>query len=210
MRFKEFLTERAIDMSVKELIERDCKSFLEQANGHLLWRGSKTLHKSEDTLITTEGYTVYKTRPRPYRKPRNTSVKSSAIIDNYFHDKFGWKPRSEAVFCFGEPKGTTFYGTTYCIFPIGDFKYVWSPVYDDLFGSLPSTFTLINDSLPPTVQYEREEELLQRMDAGKYQDTDLDKALQYKHGYHEIMLKCKEYYAIDYRVAVQVFNLSDD
>lgn len=210
MRFKEFLAERTIDISLKQLLERDCKPFLDQAGDNLLWRGSKTLQDKHQEFTTVDGFGVYKVPRREQRKPRNTTPISSDAMDDFFEKKFGWRPRSEAVFCQGDPKGTSFYGTTFCIFPIGEFEFVWSPEYEDLFGALSVSYTRIRDDMTPEEQAVRKAQLVHSLEEGEYRDDDLRNAMAASGGQTEIMIGCKEYYAITYKDAVAAFNLSDE
>lgn len=121
-------------------------------------------------------------------------------LDGLFYKKFGWKVRSEGVFCTGRKSETLMYGITYIIFPKGQFKFVWSPDVLDLYtwtkghissrkgGSKVPDFESVVDT---------------------YRDDNLSYAI--KEG-NEVALKCKEYYLIDY-YGLKVYGfeyLSDD
>ncbi|WP_407305210.1 hypothetical protein [Acinetobacter sp.] len=152
------------------LIQRDCKPFLSQANGGLLYRGMRS-------AVGEKAVVFSKKTPRTDRKPRNTDIRLHKIMDDWFNEKFGVKARSEAVFCTGDFIDALSYGAAYAIFPIGDFKFIWSEYINDLFIAArrnPST-------------------LLDTLKDANYKTTNLPEAIESD---HEIMISCKEYYAL--------------
>lgn len=147
-------------------IQRDCKPFLKQCGMEAL---------------AFRGFTnnylapFFKRATRQNRKPMNTSKVAQAEQDKWFDEHFGFKARSASVFTTGNYDDANSYGQVFAIFPIGDFQFVWSPKVGDLFmaqGSDNQT-DFLND--------------------GNYQDTNLPAALASD---NEIMIDCKEYYAV--------------
>lgn len=176
MRLKKYLTEGK-DMTVKDaweimdIIKRDCQSFLRsRRKKQFLWRGSS------QTIEYFEKLT-----PRTDRTPRDMPLDWHKGIDEALEAKFGWKPRSQGVFCYGSHVRTEYYGEPFLMFPIGRFRYVWSPEVTDLYIK---TFSFIHAK-----------KLSFEDIAEKYIDTDLKHAIE--KGNNEIIINCKEYYLVD-------------
>lgn len=151
------------------LIKRDCKPFIEENAGVLL-RGMRK-----------KSWSPFKQDVRQDRNPRNTRQAVQDVLDKWFDEKFGFKARSQAVFTTGSFPDARSYGTVYAIFPIGNFKYVWSTEIPDLF------FVTHN------ISTDNPEEVIEKLEEADYKSTDLEIAI--KTG-HEVMLSCKQYYAI--------------
>lgn len=149
------------------LIRRECKPFLEHDTSRLMYRGmqSKPSH-------------IYKQAVRSDRRPRNVDHKIHDALDAWFEEKFGFKARSETAFVTGSFADAKSYGKPYAVFPIGDFKFVWSPEIGDLF--------FISHSVKP-------EGVASAMDEIQYKTSDLEEAID--SGF-EVMVKCDEYYAV--------------
>jgi hypothetical protein len=59
---------------------------------------------------------------RQDRIPLDTPEETHDIIDNEFYDEFGFRPRSNSLFCYVDYRKTMSYGKTYAIFPTGRYK----------------------------------------------------------------------------------------
>ena len=139
MRFKEYtegkynsdLTHNLADgdAEILDLIRNDCAPFLKY--GRIFYRGAD-FHAPEDLI---------KKSVRSDRKPRDIPIELHDVLDNAFKRKFGWAVRSSGVFATQDWEHATEFGIdTYMFFPIGNFKYVWSGAFHDLFGSLETSF----------------------------------------------------------------------
>jgi hypothetical protein len=120
MRFINYINE-SIEYST---IERDCKYYLDILRENL---------PKEKRLIRTESELgdpiIIKKTTRKDRKPRDTPLLIHNIVDDILSKKFGWKPRSEGVFCV--ISGESYHGWHHML-PVGKFSYVWSPKIEDL------------------------------------------------------------------------------
>jgi len=130
MSFGDYITEiRASELELERvlyLIKRDCKPFLKRIKGakEFLWRGIEM--KSDD---------ITKIIPRKNRYPKDTPQDIHDAFDSMFKQRFGWKARSEGVFCYATKGATTGYGAaSYMIFPIGDWGFLWSSKINDLYS----------------------------------------------------------------------------
>ena len=172
MRFKQYLNEKELsNEEILALIEKDCKPFLTD------WRKLKTdkflmSGRKDDTFFT-------KKKVRKNRKPKSTPLSIHKLMNHWFHEKFGVKSRSNAVFCSFNEKLSNYYGKLFSIFPIGKYNAVSSKSISDLFV----LFT--------NMQEVNHQEIIKAMEKGNYTD---------KLTYHEneIMITCKKYYMVDY------------
>lgn len=156
-----------------EAITRDCKQFLKQMEGRLALRGTRS---SANNGLANQY--LFKRSVRDDRKGMNTRPELQAEYDRWFNQHFGVKPRSAGIFTTGSAKEAKSYGTVYAVFPIGEFKYIWSPKVDDLF------FDNKKDTVADAFAF---------LDQAEYQDTDLAAGLD---SGNELIIVCKEYYSV--------------
>ena len=180
MRLKHHLTEEEISDQIDlSAIIKDCKPFIRQLKGahNLLLRGTNKRNPG-----------MLKVKPRQDRHPMSTPYTIQNLLDEYFKAKFGWAPRSSGVFVSGSLLTALFYGPVNSVWPIGNFKFVWSPVVSDLFAELSNkkwSHWLTNpDELKAIVD--------------TYTNKNLSKAINNTVGVQgtEIMIGCKEYYMV--------------
>lgn len=166
MRLIQYLTEKDFDTSeIMNLIKKDCKPWQKQSNGYLAYRGMN----GQPNFL--------KKKVRTDRKPKDTPQDVSDAFDVVAKKKFGWKPRSEGMFCTGMPEVAKYYGLVYSVWPIGAFKFIWSPDIEDFNN-----------------EYEDADQELDMKDVLRYYtNKNLEEAI--RNG-NEIMVKCKEYYAV--------------
>jgi len=137
MSFGDYITEiRASELeleSILYLIKRDCKPFLKRVKGakEFLWRG---MDRRLD-IIT-------KIVPRKNRAPKDTPQEVHDILDDLFRSRFGWKARSEGVFCYARKGSAEGYGTAHMVFPIGDWTFLWNGEVNDLYVSTKALWEL--------------------------------------------------------------------
>lgn len=138
MRLKKHLTEIKIplphNIDVDEIIK-----MLEKDSGKYI----KELKKTKTFLMrgsfdfspwSGKGYTKKQARLKD-RVPRNSNKHFHDYLNQLFMNKFKWPVRN-GVFAASQSVGI--YGSPALFFPIGDYKYAWSPEYKDLFNIIPS------------------------------------------------------------------------
>jgi len=195
--FKQFISEEEVKELV-DILKRDCKPFLNEANGLFLRRGVRVLKESELEEAMLNGHTIelYTKQTRRDRKALSTSSHWHELADEWFAGKFGLPARTQAVFCLGESGNydtLKSYGIPCMIFPIGEFSFVWSPKVADLFSDI--------DDLPHNIAQaqfnggkdESRALFFRWMDKKGYEDGNLSQALS---GSNEIMMVCNSYYAV--------------
>lgn len=122
MKFQSYLKEEIVlhEGNIIEYLDKNCKKFLNEIKGNYIFRG---IGNYQDYAIKT---------PRKDRLPRDLNQKLHDFYDEAFKRAFGWKVRSEGVFTTGSR--THMYGGIHLFFPIGNYKYLWSPKIYDLYG----------------------------------------------------------------------------
>lgn len=117
------------------------------------------------------------------RRPRNMPTDLHDVADAWFSATFGIRYRGAAVFCTGRREQAASFGNAYLMFPVGGFRFCWSPFVDDLHA-----WAVREDHLskppPEFVQ------LLGRLD---YREDDLAAAVA---SGNEVMLACTRYHAV--------------
>lgn len=178
MRFQSYLNESP-DISIKDayeimdMIKKDCQPFLRSRDkGQFLWRGSEKQVDSYKKLT-----------PRTDRKPKDMFQERHEKLDKAFDKIFGWKARSQGVFCYGSPTYAESYGEPFLVFPIGKFKFLWSPTIKDLYVQIGELLNYKNFSY---------EEIVKKF----YQEKNLKEAIDKKS--NEIIIGCKSYYLVNH------------
>ena len=165
------------------LIKKDCQPFLKQCGGLPLYRGmlKKGLH--------------LKNRVRQDREPTDTSPFLHYTADDWFKEKFGINARGAAMFTTGNYKIASYYGgnleKVFAVFPIGEFKFIWSPKVRDLYMSSETLLFKKGERVKnDDILKSRIEDWL---DSKEYTDSNLPEAIASK---KEVMIACQEYYAV--------------
>jgi hypothetical protein len=191
--FKQYLNEFVSEVDLEhiaKLVARDCKPFLSEIDNEPgafpLFRGMEPDNK-------------LKINVRKNRLPRNTPLGLHTVIDEWFIDNFDYPYRSNAVFCSGELSQADVYGDPHMIFPIGNFSFVWSSRYQDLYSKVirHETLSKYNSKFDPQNK-DLKDDIDLIMSYGEYTDSDLITAIS---SMTEIMIACDSYYAIPYRDA---------
>lgn len=211
MRLQSYLTERdnPFLIGAKEVdkiipkIKSSCKPWLSKikSNPYAIFRGMGSKFEQADKII--------KKKVRTDRKPLDTELVEHEAIDNAFYDAFGWKPRSSGLFVTPDPARSSAYGSMMLTFPIGKVKYLWSSDINDLYfrigqyrGKWKETGAEREYGHAGSlydIKYAAKEELFKEI-ISKYQENQITSALKTR---TEIMIQCKEYYALPARWCVQ-------
>jgi len=190
MRFQRHISESNSFITVEDVkqIKNECKEFFYKSRflkvNYKLYRRTR---KNIKTLIPVI--------PRKNRLPLDTPKEVHNELDKLFKKEFGWKVRSEGVFCSGNPPPNT-YGQLYYMFPVGNFKYIWSPEIRDLTVELNNMEIIKSygdDFYPNYLDFDDTVKEKLEMIINEYQDNDFLKALS---SGKEISIKCKKYYML--------------
>ena len=178
MRLQKYITEQKSFAELSEEIYSNCSKYIKEIKGA---KGA-LVRTIAQFGITSKG-AVIKKKTRPDRKPKDIPIEIHKKIDDMFYKTYGWRARSKNVaFCWAMPFNYPTFSNLSLFFPVGNYKYLWSPDVEDLFESLEKTFS-----------YDDEVELFAKEILPTYTDKGLKMACTTN---HEVMVNCKEYYLI--------------
>jgi hypothetical protein len=157
-------------------LRKNCKPFLQEVkyNNWPMYRGTDS---GGDALMFTG-------IPRKKRLPTDMSRGDQHDLDGAFKKIFGWRPRSQGLFVTGSRANAGQYGPIYQIFPIGNFKFLYSTDIEDLYSEfdmgLSSYSEEIEDNLPEFI-------------SDHYTDENLVRGIKAN---VEISILCEKYFAL--------------
>jgi len=158
MRLQTYLTEKSyfeeeIDLIWQTLL-KDCKLFLVELNKA----------NTPNAKFFYRGYgghmngIIQKKKTRKDRMPTDTPEAVHTLLDRSFKKKFGWRVRSQGVFTTSDKIYAGGYGLNVLFFPIGKYKYVYSPEVRDLYAHIGgedlSYIEVILDGYSDTAEWE--------------------------------------------------------
>jgi len=179
MRLTKFINERIEipnDKEVTELLLRKCGKWIKESNGEPAYRG----------MLGKKQWGKFNVRQD--RQPKDSPKVYHEMMDKDFKKEFGWFARSAGLFVTGNEDTSDLYGDPYVIFPIDNFRYIWSQKIQDLLQVLP-------EKTAPTTEHEHFIQVQWPEILNGYQDSYLAAGLR---AGHEIMVQCKSYYALHY------------
>ena len=160
-------------LGVVEQIKLHCQPFLNEVEDPFsLLRG----------LHATNEWAVNRPVRLENRKPMSSPQKLHDEINFIMRKKFGAEFRN-SLFCTGAESMAHVYGMPFAIFPVGDYEYLWSPKYRDLYTAY-DIFRVNHDK----------RHFVQQLDWDAFQDDKLNAAI---HKGGEIMVRCKNYYGLN-------------
>jgi len=201
MKIQEIITESEdyTAEDIAKMLRQDCAPFLSAINNDLykyrMWRGAN-IPPTRIARFTT----------RKDRDPVDMPEVVSKAIDDYFQETTGIRWRSTSVFASGNGTAAAYYGNLFCLFPIGQFHYCWSPRVSDLFNHLDrqlGNYKLRYDHFAKYLHPDNEEKSKFAfktlhdtiMPKFEYQvDTGLIDAIEMANA--EIMITCDKYYLV--------------
>ena len=181
----------------------ECKPYLSQVTNPLsLYRGMGNRHQPF----------IKKSIRQENRTPKLMRQRWHDYINAYFSDEFGI-PFRNALFVLGNDNRASIFGAVHHIFPIGNFKFLWSPKVEDLNYSirdmlkLQQTFDAADGTEAEAYEWSdtgspaQERGIRNAMSRVDYQTTDLQGAIEHGRyentkGDTEIMIYGQSYYAI--------------
>ena len=188
---EDFATEQII-LNQIGTIKQNCQPYLQQnrdaVNRFPLYRGVKK---------TKHANVIRKDVRLGDRKPSDMPLDLHQFVNGFFKQEYG-APFRNAMFVTGSSGTAGEYGTAYLIFPAGEFQYLWSEHYEDLF-SITSEYgfdQVAPSSLDDDEKIEWRENAKEELVDGvlrTYQTDELEKAIDAR---HEIMIRCSHYYGI--------------
>ena len=184
-----------------ETIKKDCTIFLEDTKDCKSW----LVRWTSKPIMGLQKFV-----PRADRKPTDTPQWLHDYMDKLFYKKFGWKARSEGVFAITVKGTVQNFELHNPIFPIGKYKYIWSPDVTDLYMTLENKAVdfgidwRIIKKFP--VENKRFKQELDKL-VLSYKDNDIEEYFDYSgRGSlgREIMIQCQSYYLLEPSLAEDV------
>ena len=174
-----------LELIAKHLKENCQPYFRQWAPHHYLYRGIEGEFTSG--IFTT----------RKQREPSDTPLWLHNALNELFEKKFGWKVR-DGVFATHDTEVAQHYGdAVYCIFPVGEFEYVWSPHVADFYTAMEENLK----EWQAAVAAKDYTPIAEWIEKAEYTNKGLRKlatANESRYGtfINEISIKCEKYYAI--------------
>lgn len=136
MKLKRFLNEQRDIDNIVNMINKDCKKFIKEMviPNKPLYRGLNNIPTNSSKM----GKDFWKVKVRKDRASTDMPDELHKYLDSQFKKKFGWYARSEGLFCTRSKTIAYNYGDLYSIYPIGNYKYLYSTKIDDLFAHFDS------------------------------------------------------------------------
>lgn len=184
IKFNQYLMEDENEKELKKLkkymikIKKECQPYLKAiGNDTMKYQMFRGVKKSKKI--------VFKMKVRKDRRPLDTALDIHKLLDDAMYKHHKIRGRSQCLFATGSKGDAAVYGEPYMIFPIGSFKFLWSPKIRD--------FSYAMDYLKDLPNYKN---VIKNKTVKEYQTTDLKKAIKSE---KEIMIDCKEYYLIEHK-----------
>ncbi len=148
MKIHSLLCEQPSNMVNIAAIKRDCSPFLKlikDNNKHLLYRGMPVQHNFE--LFHTKSI----------RTPTGIPILLHNILGDIMVEEVGYNYREKnALFVSSSLKEAVAYGTSYAVFPIGDFEYTFNKKCGDMFVELNSSYSWTHIKDPDLIDHKKE------------------------------------------------------
>jgi len=173
-------------MKVIVTIGQECRPYLNQVSNPLgLFRG-----------VDGGGKAIKKRIRLDDREPQGMSRRTQSKVNRAFTDKFG-APFRNSMLCTGDENEAEAFGNLYSVFPIGDFKFLWSPEIYDLNNILWN----IEEEQGDVIELD---DIIKIVNDGNYKTSDLEDAINSR---NEIMIRGQGYYGIEHYISE--FGLPD-
>ena len=181
-----------------QLISEKCQPFLELTQRPLLRGISKFPRIIQIAQVE---------QVRKDRKPRDTKRFVHDVMDDWFFTNMKIAPRSQGLFCTGSYAAAKTYsilGNICCVFPVGQFKYVYGVKQDRYLRDTYEIAQEISHRVGILTRDEVLEEADRIMSEVEWRTTDLDTALKYK---SEIVLLCDEVILVPIKLLPRIKEL---
>ena len=212
MRFKEFLKEDSFGGMLDgkmikesfELIKRDCQPYLQQ-NKSPIWLTPLFRGMDQTRGQASAGDDVFKKQVRlDNRQTTDIPEAISDAMNNWMTTEFG-EPFRNALFVSGNENMANNYGRIYLVFPIGNFTFLYHDKFKDIYSTFSSFRWTYGEKEERMVRAKamatREDfqkkfiEHIASVNNGNWKQDNLEQAINSK---NEIMIRTKEYYAVNY------------
>lgn len=180
----------ADNLITKSQILSECKPYFEAIHNapmkYVLYRGVK---KNGDTISINKTWS--------HRTPVEMSLKVSDYVDDYFERKFGIRFRkSHSAFCISDISIAEKFGFPHVFLPIGEFKFSWSPIVDDM-NRYMERLQIKKDDEVGAIEAINQSDVL-----STYKNENLIGAIE---SLNEVMVHCQSYYLVPVKIMQGMF-----
>jgi hypothetical protein len=123
--------EKGLDHFIPK-IQAECKPFLKDIKG-----AAGTLFRDD---VKNRNKPIWKKVTRMNRRPLDTPMDLHNALDDWFLKKFGWRARSQALFCWPLKFISDFTSYKWLVFPAGNYRFLWSDRLDDLWADISGIY----------------------------------------------------------------------
>lgn len=190
-------------------IKSKCKSFIKDTKNSY----GDTLYFLFSGRAGTRPY--FRAPVRKGRDPKDMHPEIHNDFDDQFKRQFGIRGRTECLFATGSTSEASQYGNVFIILPIGKYHILWSPKIKDLFTHIQKECQYDNEykslnALKKRFRLKLNKDTIDDEVERAYRKYIEDTVMTYKvspissrtvmaiDSYNELMVSCKEYYAIRY------------
>lgn len=183
-----------LDQKVISVIRQQCSPYLTEVGGlinaisvHPLWRGVPNFSWADQPLP------IINISVNQQREPRDMSKKTHDSLNVWFKKTSGIAFRSQSIFCTGNIQTAHKYSTNFgsepggdevIVLPVGDYKYCWSPLVEDLYRYISDRIYRWNRT-----ELKNREQILKLLNDSDYIfNTGLNDAIS---SGNEIMIHCQ-------------------
>jgi len=110
---------------IVDFLKEKCSIFIKESNGLMVYRG-------DDHLSSDNKFIIKHSRLQD-RRPSSTPKYWHDILNGLFKKKFGWNVRN-GIFTSSNCSVVSVYGRPRFFYPIGAYRYCWSPAVEDLYS----------------------------------------------------------------------------
>jgi len=189
-----------MDSAVK--VKNDCQIYLGQIDPgkDILYRGIRDKALAGTGKGMTDKF-IKKDVRLDGRNPKDTDQKAHEYINDYFVKHYG-APFRNGMFATGRESESFKYGTSFQIFPIGDFEFLWSDSVKDLWvQSRPLRIALGDASRGDNPEHWRDERVKKELKMftdsilGSYTTSNLSGGIKSE---TEVMMRPASYYGVSF------------
>lgn len=174
------------------LIKKNCQPYLSQVKDPMKLRRGVGRNFDADPI---NGRPLFSKKKAHLigRNPRGSLMREwHGVVNKYFNSAFGHAFRN-GIMTVGSQLRSSGFGTDVAVFPIGEFKFLWSPTVEDLNHQIGGDWS--EEMVGPDSWDNTQEDILVGLISNaRYQTTDLQGGIE---SGNEIMIWAEEYYTLD-------------
>lgn len=130
MKYVNIINESSDPQKIANTLKTECSQWISEYKHLAIYRGFSSIPRGEK-----EYRNFFKKEVRKDRTPKDISKRSSKYVNKYLKERFGFS-RQDSVFASKSPGVAEKYGSTYRIYPIGEFDAIYNTKIKDLYTDI--------------------------------------------------------------------------